>query len=346
MTDSANRDGRAAVGPDHGPRLAIALADDVRPATAGQNLLVGFHFGAPQAAVDLPGVVSPGFRPIGREDVYECWWYQGEVEHTTCGNVRIASCDEYQVAILQTVDDHGESFRVQTYKAYREIFEALRAKGRGPVVKIWNHFGGINDGIGDAEKYRQFSMGRSQLFEEFEVFDGTIPTGTTVGTLTSDRLSIIALTSSNECQFAENPRQVSAFHYPRQYGPKSPMFSRGGCIAAEDGCLYLISGTAAIVGHESQHPFDITRQVPETLEILDKLCEGLSGLDVSCRPMQLDRDCVLRVYLREPKNMDLVARELSGLLGETDRNVAFLNGQICRRELEVEIDGARTGSRA
>ena len=179
------------------------------------------------------------------------------------------------------------------------------------------------------------------MFEELGVADASVPTATAIGTLADGSVSIIALTSKHDFRSAENPRQVSAFRYPRQYGPKSPRFSRGGCISATDQCVYLISGTAAIVGHESAHPYDVSRQTGETLENLGHLCEVLSELPTSCGRLELDRECVLRVYLRDPNDRDFVARELQGRLGDIAGNVVFLNAHICRRELMMEVEAVK-----
>jgi hypothetical protein len=55
---------------------------------------------------------------------------------------------------------------------------------------------------------------------------------------------------------------VSAYDYPRQYGPAAPSFSRA---ALTPDPLLLISGTASIVGHASVHLGDVTAQLEETL---------------------------------------------------------------------------------
>ena len=46
----------------------------------------------------------------------------------------------------------------------------------------------------------------------------------------------------------ENPRQVPAFEYPAQYGPRPPSFSRATAVKAGEGRWIFISGTAAVVG--------------------------------------------------------------------------------------------------
>ena len=50
---------------------------------------------------------------------------------------------------------------------------------------------------------------------------------------------------------------------------------------------------------------------------------------------------VLRVYLRDPSDRDVVAHALQELLGDIQSNVVFVQADICRSELMVEIDGTR-----
>ncbi len=322
-------------------RLAIALGRDVTPPSGRHKLLLGFHFGQPAANLDQPALASIGLEPIDSELRYECWWYDGAVHHERVGEVRLAQCDDYAVAILQWPDAPPEEFRQSTYEAYRELLAAVDRSPHRRLVKIWNYFAGINDGEGDSERYRQFSIGRAEAFEEFGLYDQTVPTGTAIGTTGHSQFTIIALMSKRDFQSVENPRQVSAYRYPRQYGPKSPKFSRGGSIAVGQHNVYLISGTAAIIGHESAHPHATGLQLGETLTNLNRLCEAMSGTRSPLQRMSLDADCVLRVYLRNRSDLDLVAAELLALLGEIESNVVFLHANICRRELMVEIDGTR-----
>jgi hypothetical protein len=58
--------------------------------------------------------------------------------------------------------------------------------------------------------------------------------------------------------------------------------------------------------------------------------------------LSLDDEIILRVYLRDRRDLDVVAARLQEVLGSASRNVVFLNADICRRELIVEIDGAKS----
>jgi len=322
-------------------RLAVNLGQEISPVSAGHELLVGFHFGTDATLSSHPGVVSIGLDPIDGRDLVECWWFEGEVTYKDVGNARISQCADYSVVAIQVPDSSPRDFKAKSCAVYQELLEIVRQSSHPHMSKIWNYFPSINEGDDDKEKYRQFSIGRAEAFERFGVVDATVPTGTAVGCVRDSGFTVIALTSRYDLLSAENPRQVSAFAYPRQYGPRSPKFSRGGCIPSASHDLLVYSGTAAIVGHESLHPYDVHLQTSETLANLDHLCEALSALRDEGSRLVLDDQCVLRVYLRDVESLEFVTGELTRLLGNVESNVAFLNADICRRELMIEIDGVR-----
>jgi chorismate lyase/3-hydroxybenzoate synthase len=323
-----------------GKRLAITMSPVIRAPSSAHELLVAFHFGHDPAVEPCELIVNPGLDPVAGDDVFECWWYRGDVLHKRAGDIRIAECEDYALVILHREDAPREQFREVAHAAYRDLLEAVQVTSHGHLVRIWNYFSDINAGDGDAEKYRQFSIGRAEAFDEVGLFDTSVPAGTAVGSA-GGGLCVVALVSKHHFVPAENPRQVSAYRYPRQYGPKSPKFARGGCVATQDHHLFLISGTASIIGHETVHPYETHLQIDETLHNLEHLARALSDAPGGGPQLELDTDSILRVYLRDPDDLDRVADRLRAHLGSIDRNVVFLRADICRRELMVEIDGVR-----
>lgn len=325
----------------NGGRLVVAISPDLCAPTANHELLIAFHFSSDRTCDSREQIVTLDPELIMGEDRYECWWYKGDIARTIDGDIHIAECEDYAFVVLQRDDVPFDRFRGHTYAAYRDLLRVVCGTGHGHLVKIWNYFPDINVGDGDSEKYRQFSIGRSEAFEEAGIYDGNMPAGTAVGP-SDGGLSIIALVSKHDFLPTENPRQVSAYKYPKQYGPRSPKFSRGGCIATQDHHLFLISGTAAIIGHESKHPYETHLQIPETLENLNCMTKAMSSSFDHGPPLKFDATNMLRVYLRDPKDLDQVADALLRKLGSIESNVIFLRADICRRELMVEIDSVRS----
>lgn len=325
-----------------GTQLCITQGEELCAPSPRHQLLLGFYFGSDAAHEEHPAVVDIGIDPIDRAEVYEGWWYEGNVTSTKDGNTTIAECDDYAIVTIQVPDTAADEFRACTYEVYEELMRATKTTGHQQLVRIWNYFGEINAGGGDDEKYRQFSIGRAHLFEELGVLDEMVPAGTAIGSVRESAFTVIALVSKHHFQNVENPRQVSAFRYPPVYGPKSPKFSRAGCVSVADQRLFLISGTAAIVGHESLHAGDVGLQTEETLNNLQGLCDAISAIASPDVRLNLDDETILRVYLRDRRDLDVVAAKLKEVLGSASRNIVFLNADICRRELMVEIDGAKT----
>lgn len=319
--------------------LHVSLTSDLAAPSPAHSLLLAFHFGTTPAPDKHPAVVSPQLHPINRDRIYESWWVDDEVKYYTRGSIRIAECADYAFVVYENDEcDHDDHERF-AHDAYRELLDVVQSTQHPQLVKIWNYLGGINEGDGDNERYRQFSVGRALAFRESGISDDIAPTGTGVGTVLDRGLSIIALCSTRDFSLAENPRQVSAFEYPRQYGPKSPKFGRGGSVATGNHRLHLLSGTAAIVGHESMHPGDTVAQLDETLRNLDSLCEAVSQVNNGGPRLVLDEQSVLRVYLRNPDDYQVIVDRLKLRLGPDADQIVFLQGDICRRELTIEIDG-------
>ena len=323
------------------PRLDIRISEALDPPSEKHQLLLGFQFGAGLEVSDHPAVIGLDLRPLNHDRLTEAWWYDGEVTFTQSGSVRVAECEEYTVAIFQKKTDANKGFSLQAREAYAELITAIRSTEHTRMVKIWNYFDDINAGDGDSERYRQFSIGRAEAFQNMGIGDDLAPTGTAIGTQNGGDLALIAIASNHHYHPVENPRQTSAFHYPRIYGPKSPKFSRGGFVSSESHRLYLISGTAAVVGHESNFPYNTHLQTEETFKNLAVLCDAISAMDSVESPFTLDNQSVLRVYLKDPDDYQQVSQEMNEHLNAKGQYVAYLHGTICRRELTVEIDGVK-----
>jgi enamine deaminase RidA (YjgF/YER057c/UK114 family) len=126
----------------------------------------------------------------------------------------------------------------------------------------------------------------------------------------------------------ENPRQVSAFHYPARYGAQPPLFARATLAAG----MLFVSGTASIVGHESRHIGDVAAQADETLRNLEALLAEARRAGCALAP----EDLQLKVYLRHATDRTVVQQRLTA--GGFAPPLVFLQAGICRPELDVEIE--------
>ena len=209
-------------------------------------------------------------------------------------------------------------------------------------MRIWNYFPEITRDDGGLDRYQCFCRGRFEALERYYgEFDRKLPSASAVGTQ-GGGLVIYFIAAREAGQHRENPRQISAYHYPPQYGPKSPSFARATLKRWGDDYSLYISGTASIVGHQSLHPGDVQSQVEETLSNLRVLIDttareegvAFAGLD------SLQR---LKIYIRDPRHLALVQRRLDQVIDPSVPRL-YLQADICRTELLLEIEGIARAS--
>ncbi|MBK1715930.1 chorismate transformation enzyme, FkbO/Hyg5 family, partial [Rubrivivax gelatinosus] len=236
--------------------------------------------------------------------------------------------------------DAGTDLTDAAFQAYRDLFRVLASRGRPPLAKVWNFLPRINDDGGGMERYRQFNVGRFRAFSEagFDAFEGA-PAACALGTH-EGTLSIRFLASRGAVRPLDNPRQVAPYRYSNRFGPRSPNFSRAALAEAGAGQLaFFVSGTAAIVGERSMHEGDVLEQLAETLRNLDALCEQARAHGVGA-VTAADLDCV--VYLRHAADLDAVRAAFEAAVGPESpaaRRAVYVEADVCRRELLVEIEG-------
>lgn len=282
------------------------------------------------ASPDRPAVLDIDFVDAALPWRSGCTWLAGARREAWMP----ANGDVVGVGLQRSLQP-GEDVAVAAESIYRELIAAVRPGAHPYLIRIWNYLGAINEGEGDGERYRRFCVGRDKAVDA--MFRDPPPAATAIGTPDADApLTVVALCSAKPGIALENPRQTPAWAYPREYGPVSPGFSRGAVLEGGDGALLLASGTASIVGHVSLHPGDVLGQLDETLRNLDVLLA--EGRQRSGHAFALDGLQALRVYLREASALEAVQSRLAAT-GLPMARVAFLHGDICRRELEIEIEG-------
>ena len=102
-------------------------------------------------------------------------------------------------------------------------------------------------------------------------------------------------------------------------------------MIAPDNSAVLVSGTASIVGHVSQHEGDAQAQLAETLRNLAAVTAH-----AGVRREAAHRQDLLKVYVRDPTLVPMIAERLRAAY--PGASPIFLAGDICRRELLLEIE--------
>ncbi|MBO3458262.1 hypothetical protein G7B40_005100 [Aetokthonos hydrillicola Thurmond2011] len=204
------------------------------------------------------------------------------------------------------------------------------------LCRIWNYIPYINDESRGLENYKSFCKGRALAFEKFygEDFQVKLPAATGVG-ITEDTYVIYFIATKENILNVENPEQVSAFSYPRQYGPRSPSFARGTVTIAQGNRIGYLSGTASIKGHESLGKGDIVKQFYITLDNMSLVLERMGFGNNFPDPELYDRH--FTIYLRHPSDLLIVQKMVAENFLPTD-HLIYLHSDICRVDLDIEIE--------
>ncbi len=288
-----------------------------------------------------PPSVPLGLELLAGDMAGERWLGLGAVERGRHGAIdwaRSGGC----VSLCLVLDDPPDRDPEQAvYQAYRSLIELAREMKCPHLLRAWNYFPAINEGMGDQERYRRFCLGRARAFEDDGVDDASLCAGTAIGG-DEHKLRIYLLCGQSPGLNIENPRQVSAYRYPRRYGPRSPSFARATVLpSVGEQALLMISGTASVVGHETRHQGDVLAQTREILANLDSLLAEsarISGRDGLAR---FGEHSLIRVYLRRASDWPAVGALLRAAW--PDARIAAFRGDVCRSDLLVEIEAVTQG---
>jgi chorismate lyase/3-hydroxybenzoate synthase len=206
--------------------------------------------------------------------------------------------------------------------AYEEILRATRERGYPHLLRVWNHVRDINEGDGDAERYKRFCAGRHDAFDSARWPNGRLPAASAVG-IRQRGLFIHYLAAREPGRQIENPRQVSAYDYPPEYGRRSPSFAR----ATLFGDTLFIAGTSSIVGHETRHAGDLRAQLGETLTNVETIARAAGRT--------LGDLTHVKLYLRNAADAEIASSVRTAM---PQAKLLVLEADICRRELLLEIE--------
>lgn len=329
----------------HALPFAITTLTDVDPASAGQGQQVLAAIGfANRAAVldrDRP-VFRVGLPLLAGSGQTELWLSPLPVRYGKHASITYSDNGEVLFGHLLLEEADFPDFRLASHTAYQHVFELLQLSGYPYLLRMWNYFPAITVQQGEFNRYQTFCLGRQDALDAWGNFSYAPPAATAIGTQQAG-LQVYFLAAKAAGMQLENPRQTSAFLYPRQYGPVSPAFSRATVKDWGAGKHIYISGTTSIVGHETLHIGDPQAQLDETLLNLQALLEhGDDTLGLPTRAVQGLTQ--LKVYLHDPTCLPIVKARLDAYLsplaeqGRSQPAVLYLQGDVCRADLMVEVE--------
>jgi chorismate lyase/3-hydroxybenzoate synthase len=237
----------------------------------------------------------------------------------------------------------GDALTDAVCQCYRNVGELVRARNARPI-RFWNFIPGIlrrhSNGM---SSYEYFNSGRFDALRSWmgEIAAERLAVATAVGAPGDDYL-LHVLIDSHPARPIENPRQISPHCYSKRYGPVPPVFARA-CILTPSqrnllGCSALVSGTASIVGEDTEHRGDLAGQIDETCRNLASLSNALAGKEAVTLQDALDRYDALRVYVPHVHNHAEVRDRFQEIFRVASA-LEFVQVDLCRPDLLLEVEG-------
>jgi enamine deaminase RidA (YjgF/YER057c/UK114 family) len=196
-----------------------------------------------------------------------------------------------------------------TKDIYQEIFKIVNEENLY-LIYCENYVPSILEYNNGAPRYHLFNQGRREAWHN----SGYIhkPAACALGSITN-QLEINFIAGPNKPREIENPRQISAYNYPSQYG--FPLFSRA---VEVDNKLY-VSGTASVVGHETVCVGDLVGQYNETMENLKIIIDNRDF-----------NDFIFMVFVKHQSYLPTIQKLFPF-------DAKFIVCDICRDDLLLEI---------
>ena len=336
MPSTSNGD--AVVAP---PCLEITVGQKALSPPMDWSALAYFHFGDTRQANGDGLAIQTGLQALESEPLVQYWITDEPVQRGQYETVNYVGNRHVLFGYIHLPVRGGQdNFQQLTERAYGEIYRCLAHTGCNHLLRTWNYFPHItdfDDSQGKVNRYEQFCCGRLRAMQKYAIGNSPYPAATVIGNH-SDRFHLGFLASDTAGIGVENPRQTSAHHYPVTNALNRPLFSRGILKEWRNCTHFYVSGTASIVGHETQHTNDVGAQLDEAISNVERLVEHVN---VQHRAQLHARDNLLyvQVYIRHGTDTSRIKQVLAERLpGATSR--VLLQGEMCRDNLLVEIEAA------
>lgn len=323
--------------------LRILPASGLSRLPRQDSLLGGACFSHPACALEtatLPLLAVDMALLSGDAAICEVWHCPEPLQSGQHGAIRYRQSETLLFGCVSLNEVAGKThppLQTTAEAAYQSIFQLLEARGFSAVLRFWNYFPAINQESHGIERYRQFNVGRQDAFlAHGHSVIGNVPAACALGSA-GGGLHIAFMATRAAVIGIENPRQLSAYHYPSQYGPRSPTFSRAGLVRLGGRDMLFISGTASIVGHQTLHDGDVAAQTRECLHNITAIVAEANRLAPEA-DFRLDQ-LAYKVYVRHPADLDAVRHAMAQFIA-AEVPVIFLQADVCRADLLVEIEAS------
>lgn len=204
------------------------------------------------------------------------------------------------------------------------------------IVRQWNYIEQITGYDETGQHYQSFNNARTTFYANTDWTEG-YPAATGIGTnMGGVLIDVDAAVFHHPNAFTapiDNKLQIAAHAYSGKVLEEScqkkttPKFERAKSLNIKGNRLIYISGTAAIRGEESLKGVGLKQQLHITMDNISQLT-GNAYLTL------------LRVYLKNQEDYDAAKQELESY--QLDIPIFYLQADVCRDELLIEIEGIAT----
>jgi hypothetical protein len=280
-------------------------------------------------------------------DFTENWWaetaQEAEIGLLCDGLMRFTDLGS-DIIVYGTIGTLG-ALEADVYRSYCEIFQLFSSRGYTRLLRSWNFIPHINAvPENEPENYRTFCAGRARAFEKHQINQLDMPSATGIGTPSTDALCYMIATKCTDYRHVENPLQIPAYEYPRRYGIKSPSFARATLLERQPRddapkTSFFLSGTASIRGSETMAEGDLERQIDILMENITCLTAAGNEECQTTSPFSLSDFDHFKVYFRNSDDYEQILEALTGRWKIAEKKLFFMNVDVCRADLLVELEG-------
>ena len=275
-------------------------------------------------------ILSVGMAPVNGKNFYEIWEVPEMVNRDKYNDINIVKNKNCLFGSV-LIDNKGsyEEVKQEIQKKYADFFK-LSNKDNMSIVKIWHYLPDLLKLYPyNKTNYSLLCEARERVYKEL-YNNSNYPAATVIGIEGNKILIYFLAVTCKNYQILENSRQVSSYNYPQNIFSEKPMFSRAVSFSFQNEVSkkVVISGTASIKGYQSMHNSDVMKQLEEALENYKTFAK-----------LEDNPSNICRVYLskKQKNNYLSVIEKLEIFFGSNKYILLF--GDICRKELLIEIEG-------
>ncbi len=261
---------------------------------------------------------------------------------------------------IHNQEKYGQELIKITENAYEEILQTMKKHRMENFVRIGNYVAQILQetvdlppkGNGETpNRYEAFCEWRARALKNHQIGNPDLPAATGIGNYHPDPLQIFFIASNlerNHIQHHRNPLQKDPFEYNQNKygltlpGDGRPRFNRSTTLVTEKQSTIFISGTAAVGGKHDRgwedvlHENNIQQQTRTTLENMRGTMEEA---EKNTGEKFIDKALDIKIYIKHKEDAETVLEIIKTQDILKIRNIAMLQGDVCRAGRIVEISG-------